>query len=294
MTDQDQSVLEYKRIEPKPLRDLGFNERWLQERIFEDPSILGLGELSVIERERTQLTGGRLDFLMYDPEENGVRYEIEVMLGKLDESHIIRTIEYWDVERRRFPSLEHRAVIVAEEITNRFFNVISLLNGAVPIVALQLNAFQVDSNVILNFTKVIDIPEPSPEEEQGTVEQADRAYWESYSNARSLSVVDKMILLVPNSHGDVRVTYNKSHIAVGTSGRNFLWCHPRKAASHCHMQIRWGEEARDEIVERLDEVGVFARPRGEYITLRINQKELAEYEELVRELVSTCEENSRG
>ena len=122
MTDQDQSVLEYKRIEPKPLRDLGFNERWLQERILEDPSILGLGELSVIERERTQLTGGRLDFLMYDPEENGVRYEIEVMLGKLDESHIIRTIEYWDVERRRFPSLEHRAVIVAEEITNRFLN----------------------------------------------------------------------------------------------------------------------------------------------------------------------------
>ncbi len=38
------------------------------------------------------------------------------MLGAVDESHIIRTIEYWDVERQRYPTLQHRAVIVAEEI----------------------------------------------------------------------------------------------------------------------------------------------------------------------------------
>ena len=31
----------------------------------------------------------------------------------MDESHIIRTIEYWDIERRRYPQYEHVAVIVA-------------------------------------------------------------------------------------------------------------------------------------------------------------------------------------
>ena len=70
---------------------------------------------------------------MYEPEEHA-RYEVEIMLGTLDESHIIRTIEYWDIERQRFPSYEHVAVIVAEEITSRFFNVIGLLNRAVPII----------------------------------------------------------------------------------------------------------------------------------------------------------------
>jgi hypothetical protein len=69
---------------------------------------------------------------MSDPE-TGTRYEIEIMLGALNESHIIRAIEYWDIERQRYPTLEHRAVIVAEEITSRFFNVIRLLNRAVPI-----------------------------------------------------------------------------------------------------------------------------------------------------------------
>ena len=114
---------QYQKPNTVRLRDVGKDEKWLQEQVEKDPSILGLGDLSVIERERKQISGGRIDFLMYNPE-NGVRYEIELMLGKVDESHIIRTIEYWDIERRRFPSLEHRAVIVAEEITNRFFNII--------------------------------------------------------------------------------------------------------------------------------------------------------------------------
>jgi len=293
-TVQDQRVLEYRKTETKPLRDLGFDERWLQERILEDPSILGLGELSVIERERVQPSGGRLDFLMYDPEENGVRFEIEVMLGKLDESHIIRTIEYWDIERRRFPSFEHRAVIVSEEITNRFFNVISLLNGAVPIIALQLSALQVDNSVILGFTKVIDIPEPSIEEEEGPVVRTDRAYWESYSNPQALGVVDKMVSLISSPYGAARLTYNKGHIAVGTSGRQFLWFHPKKVAPRCYTQLRLDREVRDEFVERFDQVGVFAGSRGKYMKLRINQKELDEHEELVRELLKACEEDSRS
>lgn len=32
-----------------------------------------------------------------DPESN-LRYEVEVQLGKTDESHIFRTIEYWDLD----------------------------------------------------------------------------------------------------------------------------------------------------------------------------------------------------
>jgi hypothetical protein len=42
------------------LRDIGKDERWLQEQIGGDPSILGLGDLNVIERERVQASGGHL------------------------------------------------------------------------------------------------------------------------------------------------------------------------------------------------------------------------------------------
>ena len=52
------------------LADLGLDERWLQDRINEDPSILGLGDISIVQRERRQTSGGRIDFLMSDPETN--------------------------------------------------------------------------------------------------------------------------------------------------------------------------------------------------------------------------------
>lgn len=135
---------------------LKLNERWVQDRIAEDPSMLGLGDVILKDRERIQPKAGRLDLLLQDAESNR-RYEVEIQLGATDESHIIRTIEYWDIERKRYPQYEHTAVIVAEDITSRFLNVINLFNGVIPLIAIQMRAFQVDSKVGLVFTTVIDL-----------------------------------------------------------------------------------------------------------------------------------------
>lgn len=43
---------DYVKSECTRLRAVGLDERWLQERILEDPSILGLGNLTLIQRER--------------------------------------------------------------------------------------------------------------------------------------------------------------------------------------------------------------------------------------------------
>jgi hypothetical protein len=124
--------LSYLKPERLSLRDhTELNERWVQARIAEDPSLLGLGELVLKDKERIQPHAGRLDLLLQDPQ-SYKRYEVEIQLGKTDESHIIRTIEYWDIERKRYPQYDHVAVIVTEEITSRFLNVISLLNGTIP------------------------------------------------------------------------------------------------------------------------------------------------------------------
>lgn len=131
------------------------NEGNIQDFIFEHPEVLGLGNLTPIIREKIQPSGGRLDILLGD-EDNSIRYEVEVQLGATDPSHIIRTIEYWDTERKRYPQYDHCAVIVAEEITGRFFNVISLFNGTIPLIALQMKAIKNGDDVAITFTKVID------------------------------------------------------------------------------------------------------------------------------------------
>src|SRR5947209_6586793 len=130
------------------------SERWVQERIAEDPSLLGLGELILKDKERIQPRAGRLDLLLQDPESHK-RYEVEIQLGRTDEAHIIRTIEYWDIERRRYPQYDHAAVIVAEDITSRFLNVIALFNGFIPLIAIQLNAVKIGNHVSLVCSTVL-------------------------------------------------------------------------------------------------------------------------------------------
>jgi hypothetical protein len=78
-----------------PIRDGGYDEYLLQKQIYDNPTCLGLGELEAIGKERLQSSGGRLDVLLKDPVDDTM-YEVEVMLGETDETHIIRTIEYWD------------------------------------------------------------------------------------------------------------------------------------------------------------------------------------------------------
>ena len=164
-------------------------EDLIQNFIFNDPSVLGLGELTPIQRERIQPAGGRLDILLAD--DNGTRYEVEVQLGATDPSHIIRTIEYWDTEKKRYPQYDHCAVIIAEEITGRFMNVISLFNGSIPLIALQVSAYKMGDDVSLAFTKVIDrLTLGTDEEEQ--FEVTDRNYWENKSTPKIMKQVDEI------------------------------------------------------------------------------------------------------
>jgi len=95
--------IKHKNISIKDHQEL--NEKWVQDIIAQDSSILGLGELILKDIERKQPRAGRLDLLLQEPD-NPRRYEVEIQLGSSDESHIIRTIEYWDIERKRYPQYE--------------------------------------------------------------------------------------------------------------------------------------------------------------------------------------------
>jgi hypothetical protein len=57
-----------------------FGEKWVQEKIRDDPSLLGLGELEVKDVERMQPQAGRLDLLLQDPDSYR-RYTVELQLG---------------------------------------------------------------------------------------------------------------------------------------------------------------------------------------------------------------------
>jgi hypothetical protein len=283
-----------KKLSPVELRSFGLDEKWLQERIIEDPALLGLGELEIAAREHRQPIGGRIDFLMRDAEAETF-YEVEIMLGTLDESHIIRTLEYWDVERQRRPHFDHRAVIVAEQITSRFFNVIRLLNRAVPLIAVQLSAFKLDDAAIgLHATTVLDVIEETADLDLvDQAERADRPYWEKKVDPKSLGIVEQIVGSLRTNGIEPRLTYNRYHIAMGTTGYNFCWFHPRKTAGHCHIEFRAGE-ARDGVIASLQNAGIDASPRrAENVSVGTTANELSQHLPAIQEALKSAELQSR-
>src|SRR3989441_3510735 len=183
--------MKYEKLIKLSVRDHPeLNERWVQERIAEDPSMLGLGDVILKDKERIQPRAGRLDLLLQEVEGNR-RFEVEIQLGKTDESHIIRTIEYWDIERKRYPQYDHTAVIVAEEITSRFLNVIGLFNGTIPLMAIQMNAVQLGDVVSLVFTTVLDqLRLGLVDEDEEVHEATDRAYWEARGTKATVAMAE--------------------------------------------------------------------------------------------------------
>jgi len=220
-----------------------FNERWVQEKIKVDPSILGLGDLIVKDVERLQPRAGRLDLLLQEADGN-TRYEVEIQLGETDESHIIRTIEYWDIERKRYPQYDHVAVIAAEDITSRFLNVISLLNGTIPLVAIQMSALKNGDKIGLVFTTVLD-QTPLGLEEEDTYEPADRAYWENRASKKTLSMADKIFEIVKSLDPLLDLKYNKVYIGLANKDglpRNFITLRPKKETLKLEIRVKSSPE----------------------------------------------------
>lgn len=271
------------------------NERWVQDRIAEDPGILGLGDVILKDKERIQPKAGRLDLLLQDADSTR-RYEVEVQLGKTDESHLIRTIEYWDIERKRYPQYEHVAVIVAEEITSRFLNVISLFNGTIPLVAIQMSAVELDGHVSLLFTTVLDeVKRGLVDEDEETREVTDRAYWETRGTKQTVAMADDVLGLIREFAPDVELKYNKFYIGLAKGGQpnNFVVFRPKKANLRFEPRL-----AANEAVERMIEAAgtelMEYDHRWSRYRLRLDKGDVRKHADLLRHLCKLAYEESSG
>lgn len=267
------------------IKEPGLNEKWVQDRIAENPAILGMGELILKDKERIQPKAGRLDLLLQDPD-SARRFEVELQLGTLDESHIIRTIEYWDIERKRYPMYDHTAVVIAENITSRFLNVLSLFNGSIPIVAIQMNALRVEGKVGLHFTTVLDhVPRGLEGEDEETQEITDRNYWESKSNKKMLQAVDQLFTIVKAIDPGLELKYNKFYIGLGKQGVSSLFTlyRPRKAFVRIEPKL----PRSPELDEKMDAAGLdvmdYDARWGRY-RINLQTEDVEKHKELLQEI----------
>ena len=268
------------------------NEKWVQDLIADDPSILGLGDLVLRDKERRQPRAGRLDLLLQDSDSQR-RYEVEIQLGSTDESHIIRTIEYWDIEKKRYPQYDHCAVLVAEDVTSRFLNVLSLFNGTMPFIAIQMQALQVGDNVTLVFTKVMDEFSRGlvDEDEEAEAVPTDRAYWEQRATKKTVVLADQILDLLRKFDPTLTLKYNKFYIGLAKDGQpyNFVSFSPKKDRINFRLQL----SQTDELDNKIDEAGFdtleYDKRWGLY-RLRLTEEDIKSKSEILEELSSLAYE----
>lgn len=213
------------------LRELGLDERWLEQQLESELGMLGpeFQDAEVLQTQRQVESGGRLDMLVFDRVKNR-RYVVEIMLGALDESHVVRTIEYWDIERRRYPGHDHVAVIVAEEIGSRFLNVLSIMAGNVPLIAIQLNALDHHGKLILHFAKVLSLLDLREDDATSDGGGSDRSEWEKKSTPEMLKIVDDILQVIRKWVANAELNYLVHYVGLRVNGvsDNFVTFHPKK------------------------------------------------------------------
>ena len=269
-----------------------FNEEWIQERIAENPSIMGLGDLVLKNKEKIQQGAGRLDLLLQEPDANR-RYEVEIQLGKVDESHIIRTIEYWDIEKKRYPQYDHCAVLIAEDITSRFLNVIHLLNGHIPFIAIQMNAYEVEDKVGLIFTKVLDeLRLGLDDEDEEIYAITDRTYWETKGSKEAVELADNILDIIKEFDGNFEIKYNKYYIGLAKNGqaKNFTIFRAKK--NHIRVEVKL--ERSDDIASMLEESGLdemeYDSRYGRY-RIRLTKEDIEKNHDLIKEILKKSYDN---
>jgi len=287
------NFINVKRLSMK--EDNSIDERWVQNIIADDPRIVGLGDVIVKDIERNQ-GKGRLDILLQDAE-GYRRYEVEIQLGSTDESHIVRTIEYWDIERRKYPQYDHVAVIIAEDITSRFFNVINLFNGFIPIIAIQMTAINIDGGVGIIFNKVLDsVKLGYIGSDESVSEKVDEAYWEKKTTKESVRLAKEILRIAREvvSGQDINLNYVKTYIGFQVDGRsqNFATCRPKKKGIRLDVSITQSEEI-DKLIEDSGLNYIDYDTRWGNYRININSEDIEKREETIRFLLEKAYDERR-
>jgi hypothetical protein len=166
-----------------------------------------------------------------------------------------------------------------------------LINRSVPLIAIQLNAWEVGGVMTLTATKVMDLLPVAPDDEEDAPGQGvDRAFWVARSKPESLQLADDLLALIHQATGDASLAlkYNKANMGLARNGipDNFVSIYTRKTSGHIVVECRLPQS--EELSARMEEAGldVMRYDKGfRCYVFRVNPNDLVENRELLSDLL---------
>jgi hypothetical protein len=221
--------------QPARLRELGYDEIWLQNWLAADPARIGLGEVSVLAQELTSPHGGSLDILAAAED---TYYSIEVQLGEIDASHSFRVFDYWALNRARYAGKIHVAVLVAESASGRFRPALEALAEYVPLIVIELRVWRGEGEAIIVPETVIANESLDVAGTAGQVGGTSRTEeeWREQFTEEAWLFREEFVAWAQANLGDVRVDYSpKSYIGVRRGRRVWAPLWPRTDGAYIYL-----------------------------------------------------------
>jgi len=201
--------------------DRRFNESWLEQRVADHPEILGLGKVIVLSQQKRQKDGvGRLDLLLESEDKNTV-FVVELMLGPVDSSHIVRTIDYWlDSRKTLKANVECRAVLIGERIVDsRFRSVAEFLTRKMPLLVKEVAALQVGNMMTVHFTTVFRSDDLEPRAD--VLGSFDRTSWLKKSK-ETVEVAEAVIKMLQRFDDSISANFRQGFIGIRVGNKPVL------------------------------------------------------------------------
>ncbi|HEX6964119.1 MAG TPA: hypothetical protein VF175_19785, partial [Lacipirellula sp.] len=195
------------------------------------------------------------------------------------------------IQRRTYPDYEHIAVIIAESITTRFLNVMALLAGSVPLIAIQLDALAVGDQLLLHFTHILDqkrLRRDDTDNEGGGGGQVDRAFWEKKAGVTLMGICDEVIKLI-NATATPRqeASFLRQYIGLQSQGLvdNFIFMSPKPSKNFVHINFRNASAVA--WVDKVEQAGVPVRSRQEdRLRVTVTPEEFSTHRDLIAALIA--------
>ena len=186
---------------------------------------------------------------------------------------------------------------MAEDITSRFLNVVSLFNGTFPLIAIQMQLLQVGDHTTLVFTTIMDELSRGlvDEDEDAEAAPSDRAYWENRATKETVALVDDMLERLREIDPTLNLKYNKFYIGLAKAGQtnNFSIFRPQKNGMRLEVRLKRSEEFETQ----LDDVGLdmmdYDNKWSRY-RIRLTKEEIEEHSEFLKQLLQDAYKESNA
>jgi predicted transport protein len=163
--------------------------------------------------------------------------------------------------------------------------VINLFNGAIPLVAIQMNAFKIGEHLSLIFTTVMNQLNLSlVDEDEEVQEVTNRDYWEHLGTKETVAMADQILDMIHQFDPQLEFKYNKFYIGLAKNDQpnNFVTLRPKK--NNLRLEVRLPQT--DELDTKLENSNLDAMDYrwGKY-RIRLSKSDLQKQTQFITELL---------